>query len=139
MKAYDRIKETTTTTGTGDITLAGAAAGGFFTFTSVFPVPDTFGYVIDHGSGGVEVGIGHLSGSTTLVRDRVVASTNAGALVSFGAGTKQVFCTVPAEYVSRFDTRGRTVADMNSSFQRFWKQAPRFTHGDSMACPQAPL
>jgi hypothetical protein len=90
----DRVKETSTTTGPGNITLAGAATG-YRTFASAFAVGDVFSYCIEGGSEW-EVGRGYLSGATTLVRDRVQSSSNAGALVSFSAGTKNVFCTQPA-------------------------------------------
>lgn len=95
-KFYDRVKETTTTTGTGDITLGGASTG-YRTFASVFPtgVQYEFYYCIAAGSEW-EVGEGYLSGSTTLVRREVKASSNGGALVNFSAGTKDVFNTIPA-------------------------------------------
>jgi hypothetical protein len=101
----DRVKETSTTTGTGALTLAGAATG-YQTFTAAFALNDVFGYCIEGGAEW-EVGRGYLSGTTTLVRDRVLSSSNAGALVSFSAGTKNVFCTQPAsEYRDQGDAFG---------------------------------
>jgi hypothetical protein len=94
----DRVKETTTTTGTGTITLAGAATG-FVTFASVMPVGEFFFYVISGGSEW-EVGRGILASSTTFTRDRVFTSSNANALVSFSAGTKDVFLTIPAARIT---------------------------------------
>jgi hypothetical protein len=92
----DRIKETATTTGTGNFTLAGAVAG-FRTFTSVFPNGAEIYYCIEAQIPGEwEVGVGILSGGTTLIRDQVYASSNSNALVSFSAGTKNVFCTLPS-------------------------------------------
>lgn len=89
-----RVKDTTTTTGTGNITLAGSAPTGFQTFNTAFGVGPSLAYAIVLQSGSEwEEGYGHLSGSTTLVRDRVTASSNSGSLVSFSAGTKDVFCT----------------------------------------------
>jgi hypothetical protein len=103
----DRVKETTTTTGTGDITLAGAVAQ-FVTFTSRFAIGDYFNYAIVGQTGTEwEVGRGHLSGATTLVRDVVRASSNADALVTFSAGTKDVFNTAAAAYLARPVTQGR--------------------------------
>ena len=101
----DRVKETTTTTGTGDITLAGAATG-YQAFSSQFATNDVMYYCI---AGGTEweVGEGYLSGSTTLVRASVKASSNSGSAVNFSAGTKDVFCTVPAYEVS---TKGQVRA-----------------------------
>lgn len=94
----DLVKETTTTTGTGNLTLAGAVAT-FRTFNTGVGVGPKFTYRIDGGAEW-EIGIGHLSGSTTLVRDVVQASTNSNALVSFSAGTKAVFITVPASLIN---------------------------------------
>ena len=91
--AASLIKETTTTTGTGDITLDGAATG-FVTFASKMTagsfcyVP----YVIRNTAGAYEVGIGRLSAGTTLQRVSVLESSNANALVNFGAGSKDVYC-----------------------------------------------
>lgn len=92
----DRVRDTTTTTGTGDITLAGSAPSGFRTFASAFSVADRVYYAIVGASGEWEVGIGVLSASTTLQRTTVLASSNAGAAVNFSAGTKDVFCNIPA-------------------------------------------
>ncbi len=95
----DRVKETSTTTGTGDMTLAGAPTG-FQTFDAVFATSEDIYYTIVNTDGAWEVGQGHLSGSTTLVRDTVLSSSNSGSLVSFAAGTKDVFCSLPAAAVS---------------------------------------
>lgn len=92
----DRVQETATTTGTGNFTLAGAATG-YRTFNAALGLSVQFYYCIDGGTSGEwEVGEGHLSASTTLVRDTVLASSNAGALVNFSAGSKTVFATAPA-------------------------------------------
>ena len=91
----DRVKETTTTTGTGTITLAGAATG-FQSFAAVGNGNTTY-YTISGGSEW-EVGIGtYTSAGTTLSRTTVLASSNAGSLVTFSAGTKEVICTYPSE------------------------------------------
>jgi hypothetical protein len=91
----DRVKETTTTTGTGTLTLAGAATG--FQAFSVIGDGNTTFYTITDGTDW-EVGIGTytLSG-TTLSRDTILESSNSGSAVNWGAGTKDVFCTYPAE------------------------------------------
>lgn len=92
----DRVKETTTTTGTGDITLAGAVSQ-YVSFNTAFGTNKFFYYCIAGQTGSEwEVGEGYLSGSTTLVRAEIYASSNSGALVNFSAGTKDIFCTVPA-------------------------------------------
>lgn len=90
----DRVKETTTTTGTGAVTLAGASTG-FQSFNTAFAVGPGFYYTITDNTDW-EVGLGHLSASTTLVRDTVMASSNANALVNFAAGSKDVYNTFPA-------------------------------------------
>jgi hypothetical protein len=95
-RVADRVYETTTTTGTGDITTGGAVAGAQ-TFNTAFGIGPFFYYCIALGAEW-EVGIGHLSGSTTLVRDAVLKSSNANALVSFSAGAKDVFCQMPAAF-----------------------------------------
>lgn len=90
----DRVQETTTSTGTGNITLAGAASG-MRTFNAAFGVGPHFAYCIAGGSEW-EVGLGYLSNSTTLVRGIVLSSSNSGNAVNFSAGTKDVFNTAPA-------------------------------------------
>jgi hypothetical protein len=91
----DRVKETTTTTGTGTLTLAGAATG-FQSFSVIGDGNSTY-YTITDGTNW-EVGIGtYTSSGTTLSRDTVLESSNSGNLVDWSAGSKDVFCTYPAE------------------------------------------
>ncbi len=91
----DRVQETSTTTGTGTITLAGAVTG--FQSFSVIGNANTTYYAIVLNSE-FEVGIGtYTSSGTTLSRTTVLESSNSGSLVNFSAGTKSVFCTYPAE------------------------------------------
>ena len=91
----DRVKETTTTTGTGTITLAGAESG-FQAFSVIGDGNDTY-YVITDGTD-FEVGVGTYTASgTTLSRDTILESSNAGSAVNWGAGSKDVFVTYPAE------------------------------------------
>jgi len=90
----DRVKETTTTTGTGAVTLDGAA-GGFQSFSAVGDGNTTY-YVISGGSEW-EVGIGDYTASgTTLSRDTILASSNSGSAVNLSAGTKDVFVAYPS-------------------------------------------
>jgi hypothetical protein len=92
----DRVKETTTTTGTGTVTLAGAAAG-FQSFAVVGNANTTYYTITDSVNGTWEVGIGtYTAAGTLLSRDTVLSSSNAGSLVNFAAGTKDVFVTYPA-------------------------------------------
>ncbi len=97
---FDRVKDTTTTTGTGTVTLANSAPTGFRTFGSVLSNSDTVFYCIAAGSEW-EVGVGTYSTTgPTLARTTVLASSNSGSAVSFSAGTKDVFCTAPATALS---------------------------------------
>lgn len=92
----DRVQETTTTTGTGTITLAGAVTG-FQSFAAVGNGNTTFYSIADQSGSQWEVGIGtYTSSGTTLSRDTVLSSSNSGSLVNFSAGTKNVFVTYPA-------------------------------------------
>lgn len=93
----DRVKETSATTGTGTLTLAGAMYG-FQSFAAIGNGNTTYYAIYDNTSGGWEVGIGtYTTSGTTLSRTTVLGSSNAGTLVPFGVGTKEVFVTYPAE------------------------------------------
>lgn len=93
----DRTKETTTSTGTGAITLAGTAPAGFQTFaTGLGAGSRRCGYCIAGGSEW-EVGKGTFDGTTGLTREQVRSSSNANALVNFSAGTKDVFVSSSGE------------------------------------------
>ena len=92
----DRVRETTTTTGTGTITLGGAVTN-FETFTANLSNSDTTYYaIVDNTNGAFEVGLGTFTSSGTTLARSVIASSNSNNLVDFGAGTKDVFITVPA-------------------------------------------
>lgn len=94
----DRVKETTTVTGTGTATLLGAATG-FQSFAVVGNANTTYYCIAGQGTAEWEVGIGtYTSSGTTLARTTILASSNAGAVVTFSAGTKDVFVTYPAGY-----------------------------------------
>jgi hypothetical protein len=88
----DRVKETTTTQGTGTISLLGAVQG-YQGFSSI-GVGNTTYYCIQS-TADWEVGIGTV-GAGSLTRDTVLASSANGSLVGFGSGVKDVFCTYPA-------------------------------------------
>lgn len=98
--AADRCKETSTTTGTGTLTLAGAVTQ-FRTFQDCFAVGDQVYYSIVGQTGTEwEVGIGTLVTSSTLSRDTILASSNSGNAVNLSSGTKDVFSTIPGQHVS---------------------------------------
>lgn len=100
-KLFDRIKETSTTTGTGNVTVSGAIAG-FKTFASRYAAGEALYYSIEAVDGSVvptgewEVGLGKYSAANTLTRITVLSSSNADALVNFAAGTKHVSVTMTA-------------------------------------------
>lgn len=92
----DRVKETSTTTGAGALTLAGAATG-FRALSAVCANGDTVPYAIQHQSlAEWEVGIGSWGTGGILTRTTILGSSNAGAAVVLSAGTKDVFITVPS-------------------------------------------
>ena len=103
----DRVKETSTTTGTGTFDLAGAETG-FESFVSgVGNGNQTYYAISNDGTNEFEVGIGTVTDATpdTLSRDTIISSSNSDAAVNFSAGTKTVFCTLPA---SRTPSAGMT-------------------------------
>src|SRR6056300_92888 len=91
----DRVKETTTTSGTGTYTLGGAVTG-FETFTANLSDGDTTYYACTDNTD-FEVGLGTFTTSgTTLARTTILASSNSGSAVNWAAGTRTIFCTLPA-------------------------------------------
>ena len=97
----DRVKETTTTTGTGTYTLAGAEVG-FQSFSTIGNGNTTYYTVTDGGDW--EVGIGTYTASgTTLARTTILSSSNSGNAVSWSAGEKFVFVTQPSSKASFLD------------------------------------
>jgi hypothetical protein len=100
----DRVRETSVTTGTGSIALAGAVTG-YRAFSSVLSTGDTTYYTIaDQGGANWEVGIGTFTSPSTLARTTILSSSNSGSVVTFTAGTKDVFISLPA---------GRTVQSVD--------------------------
>jgi hypothetical protein len=110
----DRVKETSTTTGTGSFTLAGAVTG-FETFSSAIGNTNTTYYaIVNTTNGEFEVGLGTV-GAGTLSRDTILSSSNSDAAVDFAAGTKNVFCTLPASKSVILDASGNIVANNGSN------------------------
>tara|TARA_R100000353_G_scaffold101239_2_gene73407 strand:- start:500 stop:2536 length:2037 start_codon:yes stop_codon:yes gene_type:complete len=104
----DRVKETTTTTGTGTINLAGAATG-FETFVAgVGNSNVTYYCIAGRGTTEFEVGIGTVTDASpdTLSRTTILSSSNSDSAVDFSAGTKDVFCTLPA---------GKTIREVDTA------------------------
>lgn len=93
----DRVKEISATVGTGAFTLSGAMYG-YQSFAVIGNANTTYYAIYDGSSGDWEVGIGtYTTSGTSLSRDTILASSNANTIVTFGAGTKEVFVTYPAE------------------------------------------
>lgn len=102
----DRVKETSTTTGTGALTLAGAATG-FRAFGDVCSDGDTAYYVAAHQTPGEwEHGIGTWTTGGTLTRTEVIAGSNGTSPVNFSAGTKDVFLVLAGTEQRKIRLRG---------------------------------
>lgn len=111
----DRVKETTSTTGTGSMTLLGAATG-FQSFNTAFPAAGSAGQMVGYciaGTSEWEVGKGLFIAPSTLQRLVVRSSSNAGNLVNFSAGTKDVFVTASAELLDNANTGMQMAGRMN--------------------------
>jgi hypothetical protein len=105
----DRVKETSVVVGTGSATLLGAAIG-YQSFNTAIPTGSTVYYCIAaQGVSEWEVGVGTFTAPDTLSRDTVLESSAAGALVTFTAGTKDVFVTYPAEKAIFEQVNGETI------------------------------
>lgn len=119
---FDRVKETSTTTGTGSFTLAGAVTG-FRAFSSVLSVGSTnlTVYAIANDTANQwEIGLGYLSASTTLVRSVIYRnSSGTTSALNFSAGTKNVFITQPAKFGSNNHMLSDNVAGTPESRTNF--------------------
>jgi len=110
----DRVKETTTTAGTGTVTLLGASTG-YQSFSAIGNANTTYYTIAGQTGSEWEVGIGTYTASgTTLARTTVISSSNAGSLVNFSAGTKDVFVTYPAEFTSNAIGGGIGAVQLNA-------------------------
>ena len=111
----DRVREITTTAGTGPVTLGGAVLG-FQTFAVIGNGNTTYYAIVDSTTGAWEVGIGTYTASgTTLSRDTVLESSNSGNLVPFSSNVKDVFVTYPAERSIYTDAAGTAITPATSS------------------------
>jgi hypothetical protein len=94
----DRVKVNTTTTGTGTVVLANTAPTGYQTFAVIGDGNSTYYTIAGQTSSEWEVGIGtYYSANSSLSRTTIFSSSNANAVVTFSAGTKDVFVTLPSE------------------------------------------
>jgi hypothetical protein len=102
----DRVKEQTTTTGTGTVTLGGAVSG-FESFSAVGNGNTTYYAIVHQTADEWEVGLGtYTAAGTLLSRDTILESTNSDAAVNFSAGTKDVFVTYPSDKAIYADGSG---------------------------------
>jgi len=105
----DRVKDTSTTTGTGNITVSGSAPFGYRTFSTVLSVADTFYYAIQGQSTAEwEIGVGTYASTNQFARTTVLASSASNSAVSFSSGTKNVFITLAAARTVQTDPSGTT-------------------------------
>lgn len=113
----DRVRETSVSTGTGNFTLDGAVTG-YQTFDAVLDSADTTYYTIAaQGGSEWEVGIGTFTAPATLARTTILSSSNGGSIVTFSAGTKDVFISLPA---SKTNVRDQpNLIEVNSSSTAF--------------------
>lgn len=97
LQLNDRVKETSTTTGTIPIVLTGAATG-YQTVASSVTSSNTFPYVVELVGGSEwEIGIGiYSSSNNSIIRTQILNSSNSGNIVNFSTGAKNVFITIPA-------------------------------------------
>ena len=109
----DRVKETSTSTGNSQTTwVLDGAVTGFETFNAGIATTNTTYYAIFlQGSNEWEVGLGTVTDATpdTLARTTVITSSNSDSAVDFSAGTKDVFCTLPASKAVYLDASGDPV------------------------------
>ena len=114
----DRVKETSTTTGTGTLDLAGAATG-FVTFVAGIATGNTTYYAIyETGTDKWEVGLGTVTdaGTDTLSRDTVIDNSSGNTSKINFAGTLDVFCTLPADKAVYLDSSGDPVGAASAGF-----------------------
>ena len=115
----DRVKENSTTTGTGNIALGGVPSGeGTITFDTGIGTGNTTYYAIhNQGTAEWEVGLGTLSGATTLERTTILDNSDGNtSAITLGAGTKDVFCTLPAAKAEYLDNNGDPVGAASAGF-----------------------
>ena len=129
----DRVKESTVTTGTGTLTLDGASSG-YQAFSVIGDGNTTYYVITDATSGDWEVGIGTYTASgTTLSRNTVLSSSNSGSLVSFSAGSKDVFVAYPSERAVYLDSAGSY--PVQSTFGTLTATTANLTNGTVSTTP----
>lgn len=116
----DRVRDTSTTAGSGSFSVSGTAPTGYRTFSAVLSVNDTFYYSIQHQTlNEWEVGLGTYSSANTFTRTTIYSSSNAGSAVTFSAGTKDVFITMAASRSLQLDASGNMTPPLNRATNIF--------------------
>lgn len=105
----DLVKDTSSTGGTGNLTLSGTPTAPYISFNSAFGTNVYFPYVIKN-STDYEAGYAYLSASTTFVRAIVTASSNAGAAVNWPASAVDIYSAVHADYLMNMPMMGQSLA-----------------------------
>jgi hypothetical protein len=127
----DRVSDTTTTTGTGTITVSGVAPTSYKALSTVLSVGDTFYYCIQSQTTAEwESGLGTYVSLNAFVRTTVLASSNSGSLVSFTAGVKTVFMTLAATKTVQIDSSDvATVPILHAGTNTTWSSAKLHVSG----------
>jgi hypothetical protein len=131
----DRVKQFSTTAGTGTLTL-GSTPNGFQSFSTIGDGNTTYYTIVNGSTGDFEVGIGTytLSGDT-LSRDTVLASSNSGSLVNFNADSKDVFVVYPAERAVFTDVvqtlTNKTISGANNTLSNIPNSATTATNANT--------
>jgi len=124
----DRVRDTSTTAGSGSFSVSGTAPTGYRTFSAVLSVSDTFYYSIQHQTlNEWEVGLGTYSSANTFARTTIYSSSNAGSAVTFSAGTKDVFITMAAARSLQLDASGNVTPSINGTLAWQSVQTGNFT------------
>ena len=115
----DRVKETSTTSGTGTLNLAGASQD-FITFVSgIGSTNETYYCITESGANKFEVGRGTVTDASpdTLSRDEVLSNSSGNtSKIDFGSAEKDVFCTQPASKAIYKDADGNAVGAASNGF-----------------------
>ena len=113
----DRVKESSTSTGTGAFALTGSVTGFESFATGIGNNNTTYYAIFNQGTNEWEVGLGTLDAtSANLTRTTIISSSNSDAIVNFLGGTKDVFCTLPASKAVYLDSTGAPVGAASNGF-----------------------
>ena len=132
----DRVRDTSTTAGSGSFSVSGTAPTGYRTFSAVLSVSDTFYYSIQHQTlNEWEVGLGTYSSANTFARTTIYSSSNSDSVVTFSAGTKDVFITMAAARSLQLDASGNVTPSINGTLAWQSVQTASFTAVAGRAYP----